>query len=165
MPAVKSVHALTSRSIQSRAKSAASRIVRVTIALATTVLVMTALGGTAHKGTAHKGIARKAIVHAPMKRVVKHLAIVMAKASAITPHARALPHAGKPALKAVPMIASRASQPQARKPSAPSPSASVALAHVVALMSGAVVTAASYPVAVARKIAAYTCSGSLGLSR
>ena len=55
-------------------------------------------------------IVHKVTVHAPMKRVAKHLAIVMAKASAITPHARALPRAGKPALKVALMIASRASQ-------------------------------------------------------
>lgn len=120
MQAVKSVHALTSRSIQSHAKSAASKIVHVTIAPATTVLVMivllltvpmltglvmtglvmTGLGATVHKVTAH----------ALMKRGAKHLAIAMAKASAITPHAKARPHAGKPALKAVPMIASPRSQ-------------------------------------------------------
>ena len=75
-----------------------------------TVLVMTVHAMTVLGGTAHKGIARKAIVHAPMKRAAKPLAIVMAKASAITPHARALPHAGKPALKAVPMTASPRSQ-------------------------------------------------------
>ncbi len=175
MPAVKSVHALTSRSIQSHAKSAASRIVHATIALATTVPVMivpllivpvmivpvmiapamTVLGGTAHK----------AIVHAPMKRAAKPLAIATAKASAITRHARALLHVGKPALKAAPMTASRASQLQARKPSAASQLASGALAHAVALMSVAGVTAPSCPVAAVRKIPAYTCSGPLGLSR
>jgi hypothetical protein len=123
--------------------------------LVMTVLVMTVLGAIVHK----------AIVHAPMKRAAKRLAIVMAKASAITPHARALLHAGKPALKAVPMTASQRSLPQARRPSAASQSASVALAHAVALMSVAVVTAPSCHVAAVRKIPAYTCSGSLGLSR
>ena len=96
MQAAKSVHALISRSIQSHAKSAASKTGHVTIAPATTGLVMTVLGVIVHKVTAH----------APMKRAAKRLAIVMAKASAITPHAKARPHAGKPALKAVPMIAS-----------------------------------------------------------
>ena len=120
MQAAKSVHALISRSIRSHAKSAASKTGHVTIAPATTVLVMivlllivpattvlvmtglvmTGLGATVHKVTAH----------ALMKRGAKHLAIAMAKASAITPHARARPHAGKPALKAVLMIASRRSQ-------------------------------------------------------
>ena len=115
MQAVKSVRVLISRSTQSHAKSAASKTGHVTIAPAMTVPVrtvpvmivpllivhaMTVLGATARKG----------IVLAPMKRVAKHLAIVMAKASAITPHARALHRAGKPALKAVPMTASRASQ-------------------------------------------------------
>ena len=120
MQAVKSVHALTSRSIQSHAKSAASKIVHLTIAPATTVpvmivplltvLVMTVLVMTVHATTVLGGTVHKGIVHAPMKRVVKPLAIVMAKDSAITPHAKALPHAEKPALKAAPMIASRRSQ-------------------------------------------------------
>jgi hypothetical protein len=129
--------------------------VLVMIARAMTVHATTVLGATVHKVTAH----------ALMKRGAKHLAIVMAKASAITPHARALPHAGKLALKAVPMIASRASQQRARKPSAASQSASVALAPVVARMSVAGVIAPSCPVAAVRKIPAYTCSGPLGLSR
>jgi hypothetical protein len=105
MQAVKSVRALTSRSTQSHVKSAASKIVRVTIVpvmivLAMIVLAMTVLGAIVHKG----------IVHALMKRAAKRLATAMAKVSVITPHARALPHAGKPALKVVPMIASPRSQ-------------------------------------------------------
>ena len=120
MQAAKSVHALTSRSIQSHAKSAASKIVHVTIVPATTVLVtivlllivpmLTVLAMTVHATTVLGAIVHKVIVHALMKRGAKHLAIAMAKASAITPHAKALPHAGKPALKAVPMTASRRSQ-------------------------------------------------------
>ncbi len=159
MPAGKSVHALISRSIQSHAKSATSKIVHATIVPVMivpllTVLVMIAPAMTVHKVTAH----------ALMKRAAKPLAIVMAKASAITPHARALPHAGKPALKVVPMIASRASQLQVRKPSVASRSVSGARAHAVALMSVAVVTAPSCHVAAVHKIPAYTRSGSLGLS-
>ena len=155
MPAGKSGHALTSRSIQSHAKSVASKIVHVTIALVMIAHAMTVLGA----------IVRRVTVHAPMKRAAKLLAIATAKASAITPHARALPHAGKPALKVAPMIASRPSPLQARRPSAVSLSASVALAHAVALMSVAGVTALSCHVAAVRKIPAYTCSGPLGLSR
>ena len=116
MQAVRSVHALTSRSIQSHAKSAASKTGHVTIAPATTVHVMivlllivpmlTVLAMTVHATTVLGATVHKVIVHALMKRAAKRLAIAMAKASAITPHARARPHAGKPALKAVPMIAS-----------------------------------------------------------
>jgi carbon starvation protein CstA len=159
MQAVKSVRALTSRSIQSHAKSAASKIVRVTIGLVMTVLVMTVLVMTVLGAIVHK-----AIVHAPMKRAAKRLAIVMAKASAITRHARALPHAGKPVLKVVPMIASRASQLQVRKPSVASRSVSGARAHAVGPMLVAAVTAPSCHVAAVRKIPAYTRSGPLGLS-
>lgn len=101
---------MISRSIQSHAKSAASKTGHVTIAPATTVLVMIVLLLTVHVMTDLGATVHKVTAHALMKRGAKHLAIAMAKASAITPHARARPHAGKPALKAVPMIASPRSQ-------------------------------------------------------
>ena len=164
MQAVKSGRALTSRSIQSHAKSAASKIVRVTIVLVMIVPMLTVLVMTVLVMTVLGAIVHKAIVHAPMKRAAKRLAIVMAKASAITRHARALPHAGKPVLKVVPMIASRASQLQVRKPSVASRSVSGARAHAVGPMLVAAVTAPSCHVAAVRKIPAYTRSGPLGLS-
>lgn len=128
-------------------------IAPVMIVPAMIVRAMTVLGEIVHK----------AIVRALTKRAAKLLAIATAKASAITPHARALPHAEKPALKVVPMIASRPSPLQARRPSAVSLSASVARAHAVALMLVAGVTAPSCPVAAVRKIPAYTPSSLLGL--
>jgi len=85
-------------------------IVLVMIVPLLTVLVMIVLVMTVHATTVPGATARKGIVHAPMKRAAKHLAIATAKASAITPHARALPHAEKPALKAEPMTASPRSQ-------------------------------------------------------
>jgi hypothetical protein len=120
MQAAKSVRVLISRSTQSHAKSAASKTGHVTIAPATTVHVMIVLllivpmltvhVMTVHATTVLGAIVHKVTAHALMKRGAKHLAIAMAKASAITPHAKALPHAEKPALKAAPMIASRRSQ-------------------------------------------------------
>ena len=141
MLGAKSAHALTSHSMASHARSVASTTVPAMSVLAMIVPVM----------TVPVVIVQPATVHVPMKPAAKPLVIAMAKANAISRHARALSPGAKPALKAAAMIASHPSPPLARRALAASPSASAALAHGVGPMSVGVGTAPSCPVAVARK--------------
>lgn len=143
----------------SHAKSAASRTARATSVPAMIVLVMTAPVTIVLAVTVLKVIAHKATVHALMKAAAKPLVIAMVKASAISPHAKARSHAGKPALKAAVMTASHPSLLLAKRPSAASPSASAALAHAVGLMLVVAATALSCHVAAARNPIAHTRSG------
>ena len=127
--------------------------------LVTTVHAMIALVTIVLAVTVLKVIAHKATVHALMKAAAKPLVIAMVKASAISPHARARSHAGKPVLKAAAMIVSQRSLLPAKRPSAASPSASGALARAVGPMLVAAVTAPSYHVAAVRNPNAHTRSG------